>query len=81
MNPLFPQTLHMLGHHLVILTSQRQLSERVPKDKATFDLVFTDYMGLFALRDSKHFPLYKVSLCYPSIPPGTLVPPPPSVSY
>ncbi len=56
------QALHMLGHHLVILTSHRQLSEKVPADQPVFDLVFTDYFGLFALRDSKHYALYKVTI-------------------
>ncbi len=30
-----------------------------PLIELQFDVVFTDYIGLFGLRDSRHFPLYK----------------------
>jgi len=36
------------------------LMHPISPTEPAFDLVFTDYIGLFALRDSKHFPLYKV---------------------
>ncbi len=34
----------------------------IPLLESEYDFVFTDYIGLFALRDSQHFYLYKV-LC------------------
>lgn len=52
-------TLYMLGHHVTILTSAHQLRKSIPLDSLQYDLVFTDYTGLFGLRDSQHFPMYK----------------------
>ena len=77
--------LHMLGHHVVVMTTRQQLSNRVRLDgktypvyqvktspvceytEPTYDLLFTDYIGLFALRDSQHFALYKVHVYSPRV--------------
>jgi hypothetical protein len=55
----FIATLHMLGHHVTVITSASLLKSSVSLEKVEFDLVFTDYIGLFGLRDSQHFPMYK----------------------
>ncbi|KAL5494090.1 hypothetical protein EMCRGX_G015362 [Ephydatia muelleri] len=57
----FIASLHLLGHKVTIMTTRSQLYTKVPRhsEDLEFDLIFTDYLGLAAMRENGYYFMYK----------------------
>jgi hypothetical protein len=55
------QAVYALGHRMTLITRKKILESDVQRKGEDFDVVYTDYIGLHALRDMWLFPTFKVS--------------------